>query len=351
MKGFLAAALLLLAATPAAADGVGLGLGIMAGSCSTDSEIAPAERSAIEDAGLTLARTLLGDHPEGGFDLMSQKVQAANSREAFASSIGPAIAQGAPYSPPRLMHTYLLTSTGASIGTGPGARGLCGTVANNAWVSAAVTPGEDSAYVLIDTDSRNNGWTFAIGLRREGPAWHVYNFYFNISSVVGLDAPKLLDMGQREREAGHMLNAYILVTGATYATQRGPDIQLGITHTILTELGKVIVPPELKGTGPFHWTLNGKTFDLSVATLIGVDKQLGIQFDLPQKEWPSNDAADARNREFIDAFRAAYPDYARVFSFIVARAMQPDNSGGFASVYDNKTGYGQAPASPAPPHP
>lgn len=283
---------------------------------------------------------------------MDKGFRAATAREAFASSIAQAAAQGAPYSPPRIVHAYLLKSIGASIGTNAGARGLCGPVSDDKWVSVAITPGEDTAYVLVDTDSRNNGWTFAIELTREDTAWRTRFVHFDISSAVGLDSARLLDMGRREREAGHAFNAYMLVTGAAYTAQRGPDLQLGITQPILAEFEKITVPPELTGKPPFHWTLNGKVFDLTTATLIGVDKQLGLSFDLPQKDWPGYDAVDARNHEFIDAFRAANPDYARVFTFVVARAMKPDNSGGFATVYDDKTGgYPPKKSTPAAPHP
>jgi hypothetical protein len=48
---------------------------------------------------------------------------------------------------------------------------------------------------------------------------------------------------------------------------------------------------------------------------------------------------DAQNRKFLDAFRTAHPEWEKVFGFMSARAMKPDNSGGFGTVYASGKGY------------
>ena len=59
----------------------------------------------------------------------------------------------------------------------------------------------------------------------------------------------------------------------------------------------------------------------------------------PHTTWTGKEAADRTNREFLTAFIAAHPDYSRVFEFLVARALKPDKSGGFATVYKLGPGF------------
>ena len=76
----------------------------------------------------------------------------------------------------------------------------------------------------------------------------------------------------------------------------------------------------------------------------GVGHDLGLIFVLPFDRWDGTAGAEAHNHAFIDAFVATHPDYARVFRFLVARAMKPDNSGGFGTVYNAQTGYSISPS-------
>jgi len=73
--------------------------------------------------------------------------------------------------------------------------------------------------------------------------------------------------------------------------------------------------------------------------IIGVEGKLVLVFLLPLTTWTGNEAAARTNRDFLTAFIAAHPDYSRVFGVLVARALKPDRSGGFATVYKVGVGF------------
>ena len=87
------------------------------------------------------------------------------------------------------------------------------------------------------------------------------------------------------------------------------------------------------------WNLGGGERTVESVTIIGVEGKLGLVFMLPLTTWTGKEAADRTNREFLIAFIAAHPDYSRVFGFLVARALKPDKSGGFATVYELGRGF------------
>jgi hypothetical protein len=98
-------------------------------------------------------------------------------------------------------------------------------------------------------------------------------------------------------------------------------------------------PLDLQSDPPFTWNLNGVQYRVAQISVIGIDDRLGLIFILPQTSWTDEKNADTTNRAFIKAFIATHPDYSRVFGFLVARALKPDNSGGFGTVYDSEKGF------------
>jgi hypothetical protein len=69
-----------------------------------------------------------------------------------------------------------------------------------------------------------------------------------------------------------------------------------------------------------------------------MEGKLGLIFTLPQQEWKEAEA-DQINRSFLSAFVANYPDYSRVFEFLVARASKADGSVSFGTVYRADRGF------------
>jgi hypothetical protein len=330
----LALALLAIAAAPAVSRAAETGA--TAPVCKIDNEIASAQRDALEDKALAFVRAALGAAPQAAYAMMAPEAQSRTSAQGFADQVRTLSSSSGPFDNLRVAHTYLIS--GVAEGTAQ-PRALCGTVANGQWVSVAIKPEKEQAYVVVGAQTRNNSWAFTLWLVPDGREWRVLNFHVGISAIAGRTPEDLLTLIRDEREAGRAFNAAIVLAAARDLTNRGPTFQLGITQALQAEADKVRVPAELQGTPPFTWKMKGKSYTVAGAGMIGVGKDIGIVFVLPHKTWTNDQDAVAANRAFIEAFRATHPDYARAFDFLVARATKPDNSGGFATVYENGKGF------------
>ena len=309
--------------------------GVHAYACQTDDEIAQAHRSALDDTAMAFVRTVLGPNPDAAYAIMTQEAQTSTTAEAFGTRLKTIIRSSGPYRNAHVAHTYLIT--GAS--TGQGAHAICGSLANDGWVSVAIKPTLSQGYVVVSAQTKNNDWALTLWLLPVGNEWHVHYFHIGISSIVGRTPETLLSLARQERDSGHNFNATMLFAGLTGVIDRGPVFQLGIAQTTQKEARDLERPSELQGSPPFTWNLNGGEYTVAQISSIGVDNRLGLIFMLPQTSWTGEQDADTKNRAFITAFIATHPDYSRVFSFLVARALKPDSSGGFGTVYDSEKGF------------
>lgn len=240
--------------------------------------------------------------------------------------------QTGPFADLKLEHTYLPKASGSGSDT----MIVCGPNSGTDWVSVQTTPGASQAYVVLSAKTVNNDWAFVLWLERETDVWRVRNFDVTPASIVGHTPDDLLKLAREQRDRGNMFNAQMLYIATGFTANRGEPFQLGIAQALKADLQKFTAPTE------FHeksWTLDGTVFSVNQATVLGVDRQIGLTFDLPMEHWTDDKDADQHNHAFLDAFRSAHPEYSQAFGFLVARAMKPDNSGGFSTVYDAKRGY------------
>jgi len=311
------------------------GAGAMAGTCQEDAEIAQARRDALEDRAMAFVQAGLQQDTGKAYDMMTKEAQKSVTLANLGTMFDFLHKTAAPFEDPRVLHTYFLQTAGG----GPNSRAICGTLANNGWVSVEIKPGVDQGHVLISAKARNNDWAFTLWMLPDGNGWQVEYFHANPSSVVGLTPEVLLQRARGERDSGHAFNAAMLYAGAQGIADFGSAFQLAITQPLREDLVKFQLPSELAGNPPFIWNMQGRKFTVQRAGIIGIAGQVGVMFLLPQATWSGNDEAEKFNREFINAFIAAHPDYTRSFSFLVARALKPDNSGGFGTVYQNGKGF------------
>jgi hypothetical protein len=309
-------------------------LGVQGGACAQDTEIAQADRDAIAHAAAALTDAIIAGDSSRAYGQLSQGLHASVSAAQFTQFVTSTNKNLGPFHDPKPVHTYLLND----FGTGSQGRSVCGPLGGDEWVSVAMHPGVRQAYALVDAQTRNNGWTFSFWFLPENGGWRATDVHVSISSMIGKSARDLLVLARQERDAGRAFNATMLYAGSQYLVGRGPAIQLGLAQTLSEEQSKFMAPPELQSP-PFTWALGGKPYTVSGVTILGIDGQLVLSFDLPETSWPGNDAIEAQNHAFLDGFRAAHPEVPRVFGALIARAHKPDGSGGFASVYDYKTGY------------
>jgi hypothetical protein len=301
--------------------------------CQSDKEIPASERSAIEVVALVFATKALGSDVRGAYAMMTAETRAALSVNTLAAAIR-SIGLPLPSSTFKVEHTYLVESNGSA------GRAMCGLLRDNQWVSVAMGSGRRQAHVLVSAQTKNNDWQLSISLWPEGAGWKIHHCHAGVSGIAGLGAVPMLELARRERREGHAFNAMMLYSALrTGLLDRGPVFQPGLAQAVDADYRTFEPPPDMRGEPPFSWKLDGVTYSLGHIAMIGVAGHLGLVFDLPQKEWNGKAAADAFNHQFLTAFVAARPDYARVFGFVLARFMKPDGSGGFGTVYDAGKGF------------
>ncbi|HTQ13274.1 MAG TPA: hypothetical protein VMH86_05300 [Rhizomicrobium sp.] len=299
--------------------------------CEVDNQIDADARAEIDRTAETFGKTFLGADPDRSLALMTDAARATTTgdlAEGLKRSTG-----GAKFTHIRVLRTIYMENHG----TGADGHILCPVGGHR--VSLFVRPGANQAHVLVGADSPNASFTLALWLLPEHGGWRVQFAHVGVSAMAGHDTASLLAMSGAEHDAGHDFNAAMLYTAAVGTSDLGNSYQdAEIGKTLRLARDRLRRPAELTGAPPFTWTLGGKDYKVGHISIEGIGGQIGLIFDLPQADWPSDQAANERGREFLNAYVAAHPEYARVFGYLLARAIKPDYSGGYATLYRRGTG-------------
>jgi hypothetical protein len=302
--------------------------------CLIDADVSPEDRQPLETTALSFIRAALGSNPSDAYAMMVTEARATTSSEAFAAGMGAIQHQSGQFHDVRAAHTYLIESTGG----GAAEAAACGLLAGRQWVSVELKPERKQAYVAISARTQNSDWDLTVWLLPDAGKWAVGWFNIGVATLAGRTADDVLQLARRERTAGHGFNAAMLYVALRALIDRGQNFRLAISREAAKDFEVLEVPREVQGAPPFAWSLGGKEYTVDQASIVGVEGKLGLIFLLPLTTWTGEGAADKYNREFLTGFIAAHPDYARVFEFLVARALAPDKSMGFGTVY--KVGLG-----------
>ncbi|HEX4861866.1 MAG TPA: hypothetical protein VFV07_11555 [Rhizomicrobium sp.] len=304
--------------------------------CYVDKDPDASDQAALEAAARQgLAATLAGNI-EAMRRSMSDEARATADRVGSLPQIQAYMRQNGPFTPPKLEHFYYIASSGA----GTDVRMQCQAADGSGWLSLRAHPGREQAYFLFSTTGRGgDGLALTEWLVRRDGAWRVDDSAMMHSVMAGHDAADLLALARKERAAGHRFNATMLYVGARSLVDRGPFLQLPLVQTIAADEQGYAMASELAGKPPFSWGINGNVYSVGHVTIQSINGKLGLTFDLPQKSWNGTDAADAANRAFLTDFVAAHPDTAKVFAFLVARAIKPDKSSGWFTVWSAQKGF------------
>ena len=194
------------------------------GICAADNEIREDKRAALEQVSLSFVQALGYFNIEAVYTALSPGAKQALPRDKVAALVAGTIRPLAPFSNVQVVQTYLLEAiTNAS-----SARTICGSQASpGGWVSVAVGPAAEQAHVLVNAQTKNNGWTFTLWLSSE-QNWRVDYFHLTASSIVGKTTHEMWDLARSEQQSNRNFNAAILYQTASQLAYRGPNFQLGI---------------------------------------------------------------------------------------------------------------------------
>lgn len=289
----------------------------------------------MEAAALAFVHAAFGPDPGTAHALMTPEAQDTVSRDNIVGVVGAATRQSGQYRDFKVVRTYVVDGTGGD----RRGRAICGLLKNQQWVAVAVSADRRQAYVDISAATLNSDWSLIVWLIPTAEKWMVQWFHLGMSGLAGHSADVVLQLARREKVAGHAFNAYLLYLVVDQLVDRGDAFQLAIVQSVRGEVKDLKKPPEFEGQPPFTWKMKGKDYSVGLVSPTGVAGKLGLAFMLPVAKWTGNDAAAQGNREFLTAFVATHPEFSAAFNFLVARAMNPDGSGGFATVYEVGKGF------------
>jgi hypothetical protein len=305
------------------------------GWCGVDDEAPAQERAAAEQAAMALFKAMSAGDNEATWNGLAGEAQASATRADYDGFVK--VVQGmGPFDYVRVAHTYFLKVKGE--GQFPPA--ICGkSVSGGDWVAVAQRPLPMQAHVEIAAHSINNDWSFVAWMVPDGSGWRALSIYVNASAASGRTSTDFLRLAREQKARGHLFNAALLYAGARSLTDRGPNFQLGLLQDIQEDLATFQAPPELSGPAPFTWTFEGRAYEVSQVTTMGVGGKLVLLMKRRAPAWPGDKAVDAESRTFIEGFIKAHPEYGEVFGAIVVQAVKPDGSGGYGTVYENGKGF------------
>lgn len=302
-------------------------------SCATNDEIPADKRAVLEQAALGFVQALIDFNAEAAYTALSPEAKQAVPQDKLATLIAAAIRPMAPFSDVHVAQIHLVKAATSA----PNARALCGSLASpEGWVSVAVKPIAEQAHILIDAQTRNNGWAFTLWLTPE-PDWRVAYFQLTASSMVGKTAHDIWDLARSEQQARHDFNAAILYRAANQLAYRGPNFQLGISSEIQKEMQKMRLPSELQGQAPFIWKFSGGEYKVLDIGPIGVGGKIYLMITQEIAPWGADQEADQRNRALIADFKRAVPEYSSVFAGLLVGAKESGGNRFFRTVDDAAT--------------
>jgi hypothetical protein len=302
-------------------------------SCAADDEVSAKDREAVAQVALKFVQDALGPDTASAYTAFTADAKESVPLEQFVSGFQNTIKPMGPFKNLRVAHTYVPQVTGGT----QEQRVVCGNLSSpEGWVAVNAKPGPAEAYAIVEGDTVNNTHAFVIWLLPEQSGWRVQYVHFATTTMVGKSAVDLQKIAATENAKQHTLNALILYVAALQLADRGPFFQLGIRPEIEKAIGNVPRPSILQGQAPFVWTFDKSTFKVLNVGPIGIGGKIYLLVSQEVEPWAEDKQADHENRDLINAFAKAYPEYKEAFAGIVVRAHERGGTRGFGTVEENQ---------------
>lgn len=297
-----------------------------AASCSTGDEIPAGMRATLEQTGLRFVAALLGSDPAAAYAAFTSEAKQAVSLDEFTAMVRQVVQPMAPFSNLRVQQIYLVKQA-------RGSPVICGSLKrpeDRVTVAAKTVP--EQAHLVVEGDTKNNGFAFVLWLIPEQD-WRIQYLQVMATSMAGRSATDIWGLARDEQHRNHDFNATILYRVARDLAYRGQNFQLGIQPEIEGDLSKLQVPHELQGQPPFTWQLGDHAFKIVNVGPIGVAGKIYLYITQEIEPWGANEEADQQNRQLIREFERVFPEYTDAFAGLVVAAIERGGTRGYRTVY------------------
>jgi len=297
--------------------------------CHEQSDILPADRSAIETAALSFVGHLRRGETNDALQSMTTQGRE-NSRPEQWQQLRETLAVVPQETPFAVEHTYYVSTWGLP---SDGITTPCNTAA------VSVARAGKTAHVVLTAAIGGGEQSVIVWLERERGAWRVRGLVTGISAIGSHDGQALWDMARDQRSRGHLFNARILYAAAHDTLMRGTFLQTRRFQEFNADYATLPLPPEFVGASPFTWTLGQETFVVTFVTYSGYDDGVMIDVQQRQPSWEGPDAAEEHNRRLIAALNAAHPEWTEIADYIGVGTETPTQGQVFRTVYHKVDGY------------
>ena len=283
----------------------------------------------IDAAAMDFVRMLLGPNPSAAYDLMSKTGQAETTREKLDAAAEAIIRKFEPKNV-TLQHTYFIEWKGKSP-----TLVHCGTVrfGQIVWKSVTTESTPEQAHVLLSADARKEKLAFVVWLVPEQNDWKVRNFRLNnVSTLAGKDSIQLWQLARAQQARGHTFNASELYGAALATASRGPNINLGLSESIVNDGAKLIPPADIQGQPPYLWRNAETTYKMMGVGLIAIDGKIYVRMVHEVPPWQSDRQVGAWNKEMLSYFKRHFPECSDAFAGLVAVATERGSKREYSTV-------------------
>lgn len=320
----------------AAATGTSVGIWVRPyiASCRRDAEITANEQRRIHLTAERFVSDMLSKSPHAAYQSMSKIGQAYVSASDF-DALAHQLASEQSGGTATVVHTYMTSIL-------PPPRDGTVIPCDASKDSALLRMGEQSeqAHVILSYPVTSGRRSYDVWMISENGDWRVAGFHSGLIEISGHSGEDFWTLAKQQRARGHTFNATLLYKAAAVTLDRGPYIQPAVWGKFKADYEQFSPAPELKGSGPYLWTLKGENFPIRSVSFLGMEgNKMVLIISQPSTIWAGDADADLRNHRLIDAFIAAHPDWEESIDAIVARAIGPDPSSSYGTVFEKGSGY------------
>lgn len=307
--------------------------------CVANGNVSGDDRKAVIAAAHALADPILAGDGLAAFRTLSNEARSLTS-EAELTALAGMLAVGRD-KPVAVSGVYMLDAGDARPDDFVDCRD---TAPADDWVAVRVfANGHRQAQVVLSIVTPNNDLALRVLLGWRDGAWRRDAVSFGVTTAAGRTGLELFALGKKQLEAGHELNAHLLLSTASQMIDRGAGMDLQASPALRDAMKSYEAPSGFDGAA-YRWTLNGREHRVRSITLIALGGKIGIVMDHEISPWPGDDGADLADRQLTDAFMAAHPEWAESFAFVAAKALSPEaltpvGGPSFTTVYEVGKGY------------
>jgi hypothetical protein len=321
-----------------AKEDLGNELASATGFCAVDSETPEAARAEPEAVARKFLDAAFGFKPEDAYEELYPNLKEVVSKGEFVRALAPLRDEG-PTTRPHLDHFYRVVSRNPSTG----GKAICfeseSKTARRVFLSQATIP--EQAQLVFTADSQDYRWAIVLWLVNARGGWSVLGIALEPEAILGHTSEDFIARGRAEEAKGRAFNATVLYTEGLNLLNRGSSMQLERQQDLLRDLSGFRTAPELGGAPPYRWSWDGQNvFNIHAFSLNAWHGRMAAYVVQSPPNWEGTDPvkADALNRQLIDAFVKAHPEWGDAFDDFVA-VLVTANDRPYETAFDKDAGY------------